>query len=359
MTDEPAGLTDVVAAIAAHLTGSGHDSLSLPSADRYVLLLIDGLGLVNLAEEPGLAPALHALPGTQMRVGLPSTTTASITSLLTGAEVAQHGLVGFSFRTRPGFVMSSMVWDDPRLRPENAQPVPTWFERLSLPSAVVVPAAFAGSGLTRAIMRGADFVGVDKESDWAAQADLVAQTARTHPFTYAYVRSLDSVGHAYGWRSKAWRRQLARVDGFVGSLLERLPGGTALVVTSDHGMVDAPVTHKVLIDGEPELSAGVDLVGGEARFRYLYTDEPDAVARRWANWWGDRADVRARTEALPWFGTAPPAAAIADRIGDVVVAFHGDWVALTSARPREANMVGMHGSLTDRERLVPLLKGMV
>ena len=359
MTDESVRLTDAVAAIAAHLTGSGHDGLSLPAADRYVLLLVDGLGLFNLAEEPALAPALHALPGTRLRVGLPSTTTASITSLLTGAEVAQHGLVGFSFRTRPGFVMSSMVWDDPGLRPEDAQPASTWFERLNLPSAVVVPAAFAGSGLTRAIMRGADFVGVDRESDWAAQADLVARAAKAHPFTYAYVRSLDHIGHAYGWRSKAWRRQLARIDGFVSLLLEQLPGGTALVVTSDHGMVDVPVTHKVLIDDEPELSAGVDLVGGEARFRYLYTDEPDGVARRWANWWGDRADVRVRPEALPWFGVTPPVAAIADRIGDVVVAFHGDWVALTSARPREAAMVGMHGSLTDQERLVPLLKGMV
>lgn len=358
MTDAPGSLTDVVAGIAAHLTGRGHDGLSLPAADRYVLLLVDGLGLANLAEDPALTPALGALSKTALRVGLPSTTTASIASLLTGAQAAQHGLVGFSFRTRPGFVMSSMVWDDPGFRPESAQPVPTWFERLEAPSAVVVPAVFAGSGLTRAILRGADFVGVEQEGDWAGQVGLVVQTAKSHPFTYVYLRSLDHIGHAYGWRSKAWRRQLARIDGFVGSLLESLPGGTALVVTGDHGMVDAPVTHKVLIDDEPELRAGVGLVGGEARWRYLYSDEPDDVARRWANWWGDRADVRTRAEALPWFGVAEPTAAIADRIGDVVVALHDDWAALTSVRPREAQMVGMHGSLTDQERLVPLLKGM-
>lgn len=345
------GLTGVIADVVAHL-----------DEQPGVVLLIDGLGSANLYDDPSLAPTLTSLPSTELQVGMPSTTTASITSLLTGADAAQHGLVSFAFRTRPGFAMNAMLWDDQSFIPEMAQPVPTWFERLrenSIPTAVVVPSVFASSGLTRAILRGGDFVGIGHENDWASQTALVCDAVKTHRLTYAYVRSLDHAGHAQGWRSSGWRRQLRRIDGFVAQLLDTLPPGTSLTITGDHGMVDVPPTHKVLIDDEPELAAGVDLVAGEARFRYLYTQSPEAVADRWAGWWGGRAEVYTRAEALPLFGVTPPLPAVAERIGDVVVAFHGDWVALTSSRPREALMIGMHGSLTDQERMVPLLKGMV
>ncbi|MCL2653122.1 MAG: alkaline phosphatase family protein [Propionibacteriaceae bacterium] len=345
------GLTGVIADAAAHL--GTHSS---------VLLLIDGLGSFNLDDDPSLAPTMASLPRTDLMTGLPSTTSASITCLLTGVDTAQHGLVGFAFRTRPGFAMNTMLWDDPSFIPETAQPVPTWFERLGaqgIPTAVVVPSVFANSGLTRAILRGADFVGIEHENDWEEQTALVADAVKTHPLTYVYARSLDHAGHARGWRSSAWRRQLRRIDGFVGQLLETLPTGTTLTITGDHGMVDVAPTHKVLIDDEPELAQDIDLVAGEARFRYLYTTEPEAVATRWAKWWGGRADVFTREQALPLFGATPPTPDVATRFGDVVVALHDDWVALTSSRPREAQMIGMHGSLTDQERLVPLLKGMV
>jgi hypothetical protein len=44
------------------------------------------------------------------------------------------------------------------------------------------------------------------------------------------------------------------------------------------------------------------------------------------------------------------------RLGDVVVACRGDFsVMSTSAFPYEAKLVGLHGSLTPREMLIPLL----
>jgi len=182
---------------------------------------------------------------------------------------------------------------------------------------------------------------------------------RDHPLTYVYERSLDHIGHLRGWRTGAWRRQLARVDGFIRGLLDALPTGTALVVTADHGMVDVPPSHRVVVESEPELNEGVDLIAGEARFRHLYTARPDAVAERWARWWGARADVRTRALALPWFGANPPDDAVASRLGDVVVAIQDDWAALTTTRPAEASMTGLHGSTSVEERVVPLLKGMI
>ena len=48
--------------------------------------------------------------------------------------------------------------------------------------------------------------------------------------------------------------------------------------------------------------------------------------------------------------------AIATRIGDVVVASLGPVALVASRRyPNEAGLIGLHGSLTDDEMLIPLL----
>jgi hypothetical protein len=39
----------------------------------------------------------------------------------------------------------------------------------------------------------------------------------------------------------------------------------------------------------------------------------------------------------------------------VLVALRDDWAVMTRTQPRELTMVGMHGSLTADEMLVPLL----
>ena len=55
-----------------------------------------------------------------------------------------------------------------------------------------------------------------------------------------------------------------------------------------------------------------------------------------------------------WFG--PVAPGMAERIGDVVAAATGDnAVVATQAEPLESALIGMHGSLTTAEQLVPLL----
>jgi hypothetical protein len=71
---------------------------------------------------------------------------------------------------------------------------------------------------------------------------------------------------------------------------------------------------------------------------------------------GDRATVLAREDAIlrGWFGPVLPG--VLPRLGDVVVACHGDTAVLSTADfPYEATLVGLHGSLTPDEMLIPLL----
>jgi hypothetical protein len=66
--------------------------------------------------------------------------------------------------------------------------------------------------------------------------------------------------------------------------------------------------------------------------------------------------VAARDEAIAagWFGTVD--SAFTARIGDVVAAARGARAMVaTRAEPRESALLGMHGSLTAADQLVPLV----
>ena len=112
-----------------------------------------------------------------------------------------------------------------------------------------------------------------------------------------------------------------------------------------------------MVEDEPELLAGVTVLAGEPRFRQLYVDRdrPERVADRWQDRLGSAAWVRTRDDAIDdgWFG--PVDDGLRERYGHVLVAMRDDGAVMTSTQPRELTLVGMHGSLTPDEMLVPLL----
>ena len=70
------------------------------------------------------------------------------------------------------------------------------------------------------------------------------------------------------------------------------------------------------------------------------------------------AEVRSREEAIEegWFGPGFDAR-MSERLGDVVVAMRDDWAVIASEREAiESRLIGMHGSMTSAEQLVPLLE---
>jgi hypothetical protein len=141
-------------------------------------------------------------------------------------------------------------------------------------------------------------------------------------------------------------------------LREALPDTTRIVFLADHGMVDAPEGSRIDLDERHELRDGVSLVGGEARFRHVYcrAGAVDDVAATWREALDGAAIVHTRDEAVGrgWFGDA--STVVLPRIGDVVVACRGNTALLSpSAFPYEARLIGMHGSLTSAEMLIPVL----
>jgi hypothetical protein len=355
-----AQLDQVLPSVAAALGASGFsNSLALPEANRYVVMVLDGLGLELLQANADAAPFLSSLSGVDDVVcGVPSTTATSLTSLGVGAQVGVHGVPGYTCRV-PGLGrrMNMLVWDQP-VDPEEWQPHRTMFERTAaagIPTSVVNDAKFEQTGLTLCSQRGVPFHGV--RSTWE-RLDVVVEVIESGPrgLVYTYENSLDHTGHAHGCTSAEWRLQLTAVDAEVRRIRDELPDGTVLLVTADHGMIDLPESGRFDLDAIEELREGVELVAGEARFRHLYAAPGAAadVAGRWREEVGDRAVVALREDAVEWFG--PIAPEVQGRLGDVVVAALGDFAVFSSKDfPQELALRGFHGSVTEAELRIPLL----
>jgi type I phosphodiesterase/nucleotide pyrophosphatase len=357
-------LGDVVPAVAAALgrsIGPTPTNLTLPDAPAYAVFLVDGLGARLIDRYRHAAPFLAALlddneTGT---AGVPSTTATSLTSLGTGLTPGTHGLVGFTSRI-PGTekLLISLLWDKD-VDPLEWQPHPTAFARMQdagVAVTVVNKREFRGSGLTIASSRGGDYVGADRVGERIAAAVEAASVSPS--FTYLYDGDLDWTGHKYGVASPHWLQQLTMIDAEVEQLREALPAATRLVVVADHGMVDSPEEHRVDVDQHPELRDGLLLFGGEARFRHLYcrTGADDDVYAAWSSFFGPRAEVLTRDAAIErgWFGDVIPT--VYPRLGDVVVAMREDHSVFSSTDfPYEMTLVGLHGSLTPDEMVIPIL----
>lgn len=356
---------DLLPAVASALGVRGvlpEVGLELPEAPAYVVVLVDGMGHLQLAAHRNQAPYLHGLLGAEpLTAGVPSTTATSLTSLGTALPPGSHGVGGFTTRV-PGTssLLNALQWDQ-AVEPEQWQPHPTAFERLAaagVATTVVSKAQFAGSGLTRCAHRGAAYVAADDVAERVTGALTGAQPRPS--VTYVYDGDLDWHGHRAGVDSERWRLQLRDIDEDVQELRDALPDDVRLVVVADHGMVDTTPETSFDVDAPAHagLRDGVALLGGEARFRQLWCQPGavDDVVATWRGVLGDRATVLTRdeAEALGWFGELAPS--VRPRLGEVVVAAHGTWALFSSADfPYETRLVGMHGSLTAEEMEIPLL----
>lgn len=370
----PGSLCDVLPSAAALLGAPGAvDKLGLADwiggtdqIDRVAVVLVDGLGWHLLAELAGSAPLLASvLAGqagrlTELSCTFPSTTPTSLVSLGTGAQPGEHGILGFTLNV-PGTdrVINHILWrDDP---PHGEwQPLPTWFGRLNkagVSARAVLPAAFMGSGLTDSAYRGAEFRPTQPGDD---KAQRVADELRAAPgLVYGYTSALDAAAHAFGVGSSRWHEAAARVDRLLTRLVEALPPTAALLVTADHGGFNVPPDARVDLDTDPRLAAGIRVVAGEPRVRYLHT-EPGAAAdvqAAWSEVLDGRAHVYSREQAVATGMFGPVSPAHLARIGDVVAVCTGDSAVLATGHepPETARLIGFHGAATPAEMAIPLI----
>lgn len=359
------GLAGVLPAVAGSLGVRRYaacDGLPFAPARRAVVVLVDGLGYELVRRRGGHAPFLRSLLPAAHRIsaGFPSTTATSMGTFGTGLPPGAHGLLGYEVLV-PGEdrLVNELSWEDGP-DPLVWQPEATVFEIAEAAGVEVTrvgPAFFEGSGLTRAAVRGGRFRAANTLVE-RVDATLVALRATPRSLVYLYWGDLDKVGHVHGCNSWEWGDELEAIDAELARLVRQVPTDTAVFVTGDHGMIDAPHALRIDLAHDDELAAGIRHVGGEPRALQLYC-EPGAindVVQTWRERVGERAWIRTREEAVleGWFGRVSESNL--PRIGDLVVAMRDNFAIVDSrrARPQLLALLGLHGSLTQDESAVPL-----
>jgi len=308
-----------------------------------VVLLLDGLGWTAFLESAERTPggaasrwSRHARPITSV---FPTTTTVALTSLSTGASPGQHGVLGHRLylpqfgtvveilRMSPVGVAAPETLVGPHWTPSAVSGVPSIFRR-GVPGVALSRERFEGTGFTRLIYDGAQFVPYSTGSDLALS--LVEMLSRDDPpsLVFAYRDDLDVVQHLRGTRPELVDLELERADSilsFVGRHLRpEVARRTQVIVTGDHGQVPLAADQQLAVDREPTLLSLLSRPpSGDRRATYFSARPGKLVAlreklRAQLPPGAHLLDMPAAVEA-GLFGPPPFHPELADRIGDLLL----------------------------------------
>jgi predicted AlkP superfamily pyrophosphatase or phosphodiesterase len=325
---------------------------------------MDGVGWAQLQSAAKVTPTLSAGIGGPITSVAPTTTATALTSISTGLVPAQHGLVGYRLsvgadRGAPeqgsARILNVLKWrtedGDARvdLPPGVFQPVRAFG---GAPATTVTRGDFLATGFSAAHLNGPRMVG------WQVPSTIVVETRRRlaegAKFVHTYYDGPDKVAHEHGL-GEHYEAELRATDRLVSDLLEVLPPGACLVVTSDHGQVDVGRSAELPAN---ELLEASWLISGEGRFRWFHARrgaESDLHAAAVACH-GEVAWVRTLEQVIDegWFG-GPLQSSFASRLGDVALVAREPVAFLDPADTGETRLAARHGSLTTAEMYVPLL----
>ncbi len=341
----------------------------LPAASAAVIVLVDGLGAANIQVRAGHARFLSTRMSRRdvIRTVLPSTTAAALASFATGRMPGEHGLVGYRVLdvANDRVVNQLNGWDE-RMVPEEWQRGQTLFQTArssGVPTFAVGAARYADSGFTHAVLRGAEYCSAASIADRFTEAERLV-VDEPGCLVYLYVPELDQAAHAYGWESERWLTILEQLDAELATFERRMPRDTGLLVTADHGVIDVPAHRHVFLDEHASLLEPVRHVGGEPRFVSLYlepgleADDRAALVEAWRAAEGHRSWVLGGDEAVESGLYGPVDPMVRPRIGDILIAARSG-IAYYDRREsdrRAESMIGQHGSLSDEETRVPLVR---
>ena len=347
-------VNNIVPALIQHKEiGEGWIPDEVLASKQVVLLVLDGLGYEQYCRYKQILPSLDEFTEKAISTVFPTTTATALTSITTGSTPGEHGVVGYKIRVGTQ-TLNILRWTTEggsalkEIDPIQFQPIVPFNGECPT---VVSPALFADSGFTDAHLRHTNYTGYWIASSIATEVGEALR--RGDPFVYAYYDGLDKIGHIKGL-GLHYEAELRQIDHIVRSVVEVLPKGAALVITADHGMVH---TGDNLTEISPNVLNYVTGISGEARFVWLHANEnqiEDLLATA-TDAHGDIAWVFTAKEILEqgWFGKDVTEIA-RGRIGQIALVVHEE-TGLVPDLKSAPKLNARHGSITDEERVVPLL----
>ena len=344
----------------------------LKPARNVIYLVADGLGEEQLARhlKEGYAREFFAVHLRRaISTVFPATTAAAVTTFATGAAPAEHGILGWHLHLPDLGMVSTILPCVTRTGSPFAPPEFDLHRYLKLPSyldttrgrrALLSFGHIPKSRYSKIGTRWHERAGYET---LAGMTGAIAAFARRSRFglAYAYWPGFDSMCHEKGCFHRATVRHLDEIDRALARLVRSLRGtNTCLLVTADHGLVDAPRNRCVELREVPGFMECLALLpSGDAREVSCFV-RPSRVAqfRRVV-----REHLRKACACVPGeellrlgvFGPGRQHPAFSSRLGDyVLIARDGYAFASTPACAKSEFNIGNHGGMSKTEVRVPL-----
>jgi len=367
------GLANIINSIAHqfNLSKYASESIELPEAQHYFLCLIDGLpDNFFLENEPNLTFLKSYDKYKTIRSGFPSTTATCLTSLVTGLDPMEHGIVGSAFCYNNQY-FSPLRWSFlstqgsiiQQMEPDILVPEGAWRDmfQAGIQINAFLPSAIADSQFTQKVFSDADIHSYENDT---LLINKISQLVRTtdRSFSYIYFDSLDDVGHLHGAGSEEWKNELFLLESIINNISKVIPKNAVLLVTSDHGMINLKNKNMIDFSKINNLKNETHLICGDIRARHIYLKpeyKHEINLAKWNNYLGENFNIYSKQNAVDSliFGTNVNST-FQQRLGDLIIVSknqHGLIDTSSLYDDYQTSWIGHHGALSDDEQNVPLL----
>jgi predicted AlkP superfamily pyrophosphatase or phosphodiesterase len=308
----------------------------------------------------------------------PSTTAAALTTLWTGRNAAEHGILGYEVWLREYGMIANMIMHSAftfqgdvgglqraGFDPATFLPVPTMgphMQQHGIESFALQHISIAFSGLSKMLFPGVEIVSYRSNADLFVSLEHLYEKQRgKRTYTYVYWETIDTLSHRYGHQDERNRREFELFSLGLTRVLEnirrRSKGRTLFILTADHGHIQTPILPRYDLNRYPEINRKLVMVPtGENRLPYLFPRigyEQEVLDLFTHHFQQDFLPIRSQdaiTKGL--FGQGVHHPMLADRLGDWILSPQGNAY-LWWWWQKENPLLGRHGGLSAEEMLVP------
>lgn len=346
------------------------NSDELSEYKNIVLLIIDGLGYDYL-QTRGKNSVFYPLIKDKITSVFPPTTSAAITSFLTGVAPQQHAITGWFMYLKELGVASKILPFSPKyggdsfdkfeIKAKDIIEVKTIFEKINRKSYYITPASIKDSANTRTVGKGAERLGYNNLNGFIRQTKRAIKKSGKKKFVYAYWSEFDHLCHKHGTESNEVSAHFQALNEKVELLINWLKDKDAiLIITADHGMMDSK-DKTIHMKNHPRLRECLTLpLCGEPRAAYCYV-HPSKVEQFEAYITHEMSQYCElfRSEELieqNFFGLHKQDKKLFDRVGDYTLLMKDDYIIKHYVLGEEEyNLIGNHGGISEKEMVVPLM----
>ena len=345
---------------------------SVGDSDHIVLVMADGVGM-NLVESMPRSSFLRRHLQEELLTVFPSTTSVALTSLATGQWPSTHAVTGW-WTHLPELGSSATILEytarsdgrdlrDRGVDPDSAFPVRSIWTSIPRDVLLIVPKRIAGSVYSEYFAGGRETVGYSSVSDGVTKTIDHVNSAEGSTFTYLYVPRVDGIAHIHGITRPEVRHALTKVDSEIERLVLAIGSRARVVVTADHGLLDAPAPNRHTLRPTPDLRTLLRFApSGDARVIYLHTWDwaRERIRTYFERRFGDRFLLVDTDDALALglFGPGEPSDESRSRFGDIVAISAGHDILEYAVGPRAGGMVKLnshHSGMTPDEMRIPMI----